>query len=292
MTFPIHIYIYGKKKFQTTNQLWSLYVSQLNTWLSHVLLLKSGIFRTTPGGNGNPSPIVTELTLKLVVAHHPGRNIGKIPGRSFNNTDLWHKGRCILQKVRLTMSINRWFSWIFTCYCKSIFPKCNLHGSSWLQARISPPFAPGRFFFLSAAHGLVNGRWMRTRANLSGTRAWCVPWVLIPDLTREKSPFLIGKPRESELCCWLNPDFMCTNEKRPWTKQNLFEYSILMVSTQNNMLIIGGSSSEMGNRKKNNDITSQIIILYPPTSYPYCITILDDIAIWLFNIAMERSTHF
>jgi hypothetical protein len=146
MTFPIHIYIYGKKKFQTTNQLWSLYVSQLNTWLSHVLLLKSGIFRTTPGGNGNPSPIVTELTLKLVVAHHPGRNIGKIPGRSFNNTDLWHKGRCILQKVRLTMSINRWFSWIFTCYCKSIFPKCNLHGSSWLQARISPPFAPGRFF--------------------------------------------------------------------------------------------------------------------------------------------------
>ena len=38
--------------------------------------------RMTPGGNGNPSPIVTELTLKLVVAHHPGGNIGKVPGRS------------------------------------------------------------------------------------------------------------------------------------------------------------------------------------------------------------------
>ena len=84
---------------------------------------------------------------------------------------------------------------------------------------------------------------------------------------------------------------MCTNEKRPWTKQNLFEYSILMVSTQNNMLIIGGHHLKWAT-EKNNDITNQIIIVYAPTSYPYCITILDDIAIWLFNIAMERSTHF
>ena len=81
-------------------------VSQLNTLLARVVLVKSSfrVHRVDRSKNsGTPGPIVTELTLKLVVTHHPGKQIGRSEDRKMKIEDL----RCHLTKLRKSVGKNQ-----------------------------------------------------------------------------------------------------------------------------------------------------------------------------------------